>query len=108
MLLHELDNTRANEGLCVRMAHGHKHVLADCDAAAPFRKNRRMILKAADPHQKRRGGRHVSGKIEACAPKIFRQHAIIFGEECELVRGKLLPEEIGWRVKREQRHDEQQ
>ena len=49
-LLHELHNTSANEGLSVGMAHGHEHVLADCDAAAPLREYGRMVLQTADPH----------------------------------------------------------
>ncbi len=49
-LLHELHDASANEGLSVRMAHGHEHVLADCDAAAPFREYGRMVLQTAHTH----------------------------------------------------------
>jgi hypothetical protein len=50
-LLHEFNDTSADERLRVRVTHGHKHVLADGDAAAPFRKYGRVVLQAAHPHQ---------------------------------------------------------
>ena len=50
-LLHEFNDTSADERLRVRVTHGHKHVLADGDAAAPFREYGRVVLQAAHPHQ---------------------------------------------------------